>query len=109
MRIDYIHCDNCTRRFDVVAQAEPTADGGELQFFVCPHCQTRYDYAIISPTGLRLRAEIHALREQFRNGGWTRELGIRYFELVNEYADHTAPAPPADGRIAFAPPASSAV
>lgn len=42
-------------------------DGGEKNYFECPHCRTRYVYAEITPAGMMLRERI-----QQKQATWKR-------------------------------------
>lgn len=56
-----VTCDGCRKVFQIRNQAEPQR-GGELQFFVCPHCGRRYQYAFVTVEGVRLRELLESLR-----------------------------------------------
>ncbi len=49
-----VTCDQCSRSLPIENKAERTPEG-ELQYFVCPHCNHRYEYAFVTREGLRLR------------------------------------------------------
>jgi RNase P subunit RPR2 len=53
-----IICDHCHRPFQIENKAEHSLDG-ELQYFTCPHCQHRYEYAFVTRKGLALRDKLH--------------------------------------------------
>ncbi len=54
-----VTCDHCHKRFNLRNQAERTPDGGELQYFDCPHCKHRYEVAFVTRKGLELRDRLH--------------------------------------------------
>ena len=56
-----VTCEDCRRTFAVRAEAE-LQKGGELQFFTCPHCGRRYEYAFVTLDGIRLRETLNSLR-----------------------------------------------
>jgi len=52
-----IICDYCRRPFQIENKAERSLDG-ELQYFTCPHCQHRYEYAFVTRKGISLRDKL---------------------------------------------------
>jgi len=56
-----VTCDDCRKVFQIYNQAD-VVGGGELQFFVCPHCWRRYEYAYVTAEGVRLREKLESLR-----------------------------------------------
>jgi hypothetical protein len=56
-----VACDQCARQFAIRVRAELT-HGGEVQFFACPHCGRRYEYAFVTAEGVRLRELLDSLR-----------------------------------------------
>lgn len=86
-----VTCDKCNRQFELTPLAEQTVDG-ELQYFICPHCLSRYDYALVTPRGLELRAELQQLAARLKASKDTR-LKARYNQTLQEYqAEVTKPA-----------------
>ena len=43
-----VRCDGCREEFTIEVKAQAGADGGEAMYFVCPHCEKRYDVAKVS-------------------------------------------------------------
>lgn len=90
-RMKQITCDICNQQFEPTPQAEQTADG-ELQYFICPHCLSRYDYALVTPRGLELRAELQQLAASLKASKDTR-IKARYNLTLQAYqAEVTKPS-----------------
>ncbi len=84
-----VTCDHCHKRFNLRNQAERTPDGGELQYFDCPHCNHRYEVAFVTRKGLELRSVLGSLRS-LRDRGvksetleamWKRDLAAYQAEV----------------------------
>ena len=58
-----VTCDHCHQPFTIHNQAQQTPEG-ELQYFDCPHCAHRYEYAFVTTEGLRLRDQLDGIRRQ---------------------------------------------
>ena len=58
-----VTCDKCHAPFVIRNEAQQTTEG-ELQYFVCPHCNHRYEYAFVTTEGLRLRDQLAGIRRQ---------------------------------------------
>ncbi len=78
-----VTCDACKQIFELSAEVEHTPEG-ELQFFVCPHCQHRYDYALITFAGVQLRSQMQAIKHQLKHSSDPR-LQKRYNDMLSLY------------------------
>lgn len=58
-----VTCDKCHAPFVIRNEAQQTPKG-ELQYFVCPHCNHRYEYAFVTTEGMRLRDQLADIRRQ---------------------------------------------
>ncbi len=76
-------CDDCAQLFEIRNQAE-AVDGGELQFFVCPHCGRRYEYAFVTGEGVHLRGKLASLRKA-RSGHDSDKLRRLYDKTLADY------------------------
>lgn len=77
-RANSVTCNACSRRFapaivtervtrfikSVLSEQIPT--GGELWYFVCPHCAHRYNVCHISRQGIELRHQLNSIKSQLR-------------------------------------------
>lgn len=74
-----VRCDGCQRDFTVDVQAQAGTDGGEVMYFVCPHCEKRYEIAHVSAEGVRLRKQMAVV---LKAGGKVDHLRKRYLAQV---------------------------
>lgn len=74
-----VRCDGCTQEFGIAVKADVGEDGGEVMYFVCPHCEKRYDVARVSAEGVRLRKLMAKVQ---RAGGKVEHLRKRYLAQV---------------------------
>ena len=90
-------CDACARRFQVQNRAKRTPDGGELQFFVCPHCGRRYEVAYITRKGVELRSvlgHLRSLRARGVNNETMRAMYDRTLAVYQAEVQSRLPAQP---------------
>lgn len=76
-----VRCDGCTQEFTIDVRADVGEDGGEVMYFVCPHCERRYDVARVSAEGVRLRRQMAVVQKA---GGKVDHLRKRYLAQVSK-------------------------
>ena len=74
-----VRCDGCTQEFTIDVRADVGEDGREVMYFVCPHCERRYDVARVSAEGVRLRRQMAVVQKA---GGKAEHLRKKYFAQV---------------------------
>lgn len=74
-----VRCDGCAQGFEIDVKAQAGADGGEVMYFVCPHCAKRYEVAHVSAEGVRLRRRMAVV---LKAGGKVDHLRKKYLGQV---------------------------
>jgi DNA-directed RNA polymerase subunit RPC12/RpoP len=96
-----VNCDGCGKDFKFQAWAESTG-AGEVSYFACPHCGRRYDVALVTPEGLRLR---DLMRQVESIPGWAGNprLRRRYATIHTKYKQQVTSLIPTSHPVAPSP------
>jgi uncharacterized Zn-finger protein len=56
-----VTCNQCHKQFKTMPNTVDLPDGGQKNFFQCPHCGTRFVYAEITPHGMEIFRRIQTI------------------------------------------------
>lgn len=60
-----VNCDECKKDFEIDIKTKYYY-GLEIQYFVCPHCNKRYNYAVMDDYIREKRKELNNIKEKVK-------------------------------------------
>lgn len=79
-----IVCDHCQNSIRIKLYIQKVSPQKYMDFFTCPHCQTRYNISLVTRTGLKLRAKLTAMMHSGNVGAEFDAIKKRYASMVSE-------------------------